>query len=219
VPHNQLDFNLLPKLESAPFFISLDSKLQSSIAKLPETAARSDAALRFCWYVSQGNQQLHAEEPRATRLREAFLRACLTEYRAMDEVLPRDLAALCIQASPLKINQLKNPLLHLMKELRNFEIHLATSSLLSAEINVVAKWQDKEIEHKSSIWVTDPLTVTKFKQLKNSRYYLDADITAMVNWFNQAQQEWGVHHLAFLAIKMYCEELVNFYGLAAVVNN
>ena len=214
----QLDFGLLPPLESAPMCISLRPPLRDDITTLPECWSRADAALRFCWYVSQDAQQLHAEEPRATRLREAFLRACLTEYRAMDEVLPRDLAALGIVTPPLKIHELRNPLAHLMKELRNFEIHLASSTLTSAKINVVARWQEKEMEHESTIWVTEPLTIAKFKQLRNSGHYSDADINTMVDWFNDAQQHWGVHHLAFLAVQGYCQDLVNNYGLASATD-
>jgi hypothetical protein len=213
--HTQLDFQLLLSLGSSSMLVSLRAPLRDDIKSLPECWARAHAALRFCWYVSQDAQQLHTEEPHATRLREAFLRACLAEYRAMDEVLPRDLTALGIQTPSLKIHDLKNPLLHLMKELRNFEIHLASSALNSATIDVVVRWDDNEIEHQRTIWVTEPLTVTKFKQLKNARHYADADIKAMVDWFNNAQQYWGVHHLAFLATTTFCQELVTHYGLAS----
>ncbi len=210
---NQLDFRLLPKLESASMFLSLDPLVERAMTSLPETSARADAALRFCWYVSQGTDELHADEPRATRLREAFFRACLTEYRSMDEVLPRDLATLRISTPALKIHELSNPLVHLMKELRNFEIHLASSALTSKTIKVVARWQNTDMEHESRVWVTEPLTVPKFNGLKNASYYCAADIEAMVDWFNNAQQEWGVHHLAFLAVRTYCDELVTHYGL------
>lgn len=211
--YNQLDFQLLPSLESAPIFVSLDPVLEENMASLPETWARADAALRFCWYISQGTERLHADEPRATRLREAFLRACLTEYRSMEEVLPRDLDAIAINTPALKIHQIENPLVHLMKEVRNFEIHLASSALTPNKIKVIVRWQNEELEHESTIWVTEPLTVQKFNGLDNARYYSATDIKAMVDWFNDAQQEWGVHHLAFLAVKTYCEELVTYYEL------
>lgn len=213
----QLDFHLLPNLKSAPLFISLEPQLESAIMTLPETFSRADAALRFCWFVSQDEKQLHADEPRATRIREAFLRACLMEYRAMDEVLARDLTAIGNKLTPLKIHQHPNPLLHMMKELRNLEIHLTSSALRPATIRVCAKWLDKTFENDSTIWVIEPLTEAKFKQLNNAKYYDDTDIIAMIQWFNDAQHEWGVHHLAYLAIINYCQYLVSYYNLQPII--
>jgi len=209
----KLDFERLPNLESAPLFISLEPQLEAAIKTLPETSYRADAALHFCWFVSQDKEQLHAEEHRATRLREAFFRACLTEYRAMDEVLTRDLTAIGNNSPPLKIHEVPNPLLHIMKELRNLEIHLTSSTLSPATIHVVAKWENRTIQHESTIWVTEPLTERNFKNLDNARYYDDVDIKAMVQWFNNAQQEWGVHNLAYHAINTYCKEIVTHYEL------
>jgi hypothetical protein len=121
-----LDFSLLSKSYSKSISVRLPDEISRAIEVLPETSARIEVALRFCWFISGTKDILHTDEPRATHLREAFLRATLAEYKSVESALERDLKKLQRNQKAIKITDSKNPLLHLMHEMRNLEIHLAS---------------------------------------------------------------------------------------------
>ena len=112
---------------------SLNKKVQNKLHKFPQTYSRAECAMSFCWFISGGKDTLfHDDLNRRNRLREGFLRAALAEFVSMEETLIRDLDNTNSTKTAIKINNSSNPLLHILRELRNLEIHL-NSSTLSAE--------------------------------------------------------------------------------------
>jgi hypothetical protein len=75
-----LDFALLERPSVRGIFVCLPTEIEKAIEALPETSARFEGAIKFCWYLSATPGVLYADEPKATRIREAFLRASLAEY-------------------------------------------------------------------------------------------------------------------------------------------
>jgi len=205
----RLDFTLLDRRNYREVFVVLPDEIKNALEVLPETCARFEGAVRFCWYVSGTTDVLHADEPKATRMREAFLRASLAEYVSVEDTLKRDLLKIGSNAKPIKIRDLANPLLHLVRELRNLEIHLTSSQLSSSKKRVRFAGQ----EHETTIWTVNDLTVQKFEELQNAKHYSKEDIERMVNWFNEAQYDWGVEHLAFRAIVEWASAIVKTYSL------
>ncbi len=205
----RLDFTLLERLNSREIFVVLPDSINEALEVLPETSARFEGAIRFCWYCSASADVLFADEPKATRTREAFLRASLAEYVSVEDTLKRDLLKIDSTSKPIRITDLPNPLLHLVRELRNLEIHLTSSQLSSSKKRVEYAGQ----EHETTIWTVDNLTVQKFQELRNAKFYAKDDIERMVNWFNEAQYDWGVPHLMFRAIVEWATAIVKTYSL------
>jgi len=211
-----LDFSLLTRPNYRELFVCLPDEIERSIEVLPETSARFLAALRFCWYVSATPDVLFSEEPKATRLREAFLRASLAEYVSIEDTLKRDLLKLNLTARPIKIFSLENPLLHIMRVLRNLEIHLTSAKLSHSKKDVVAVVSEAEHQSQTTIWTIDYLTVEKFREpYKVSEHYSKPETESMVKWLNEAQYDWGVNHLLFRAICEWASAIVERYSLGS----
>jgi hypothetical protein len=207
-----LDFSLLSRPNYNHIFWSLPAEIEKALIPLTETSARIEGALYFMSYISSPKESLHADEPKATRRREAFLRASLAEYVAIDDTLNRDLVKLNKikrGEKSYRISDSKNPMLHLVREMRNLEIHLTSSELSKLEKDVIYVGE----LHTHTIWKLDDLTVEKFKELKNAKNYSDSDINAMVNWFNEAQEDWGVSDIIMRTIWELSAEIVKTYSL------
>src|SRR5215208_4202399 len=101
-----LDFSLLTRPKFRELYLGLPPEIEEAIKVFPETSARFEGALKFCWYISATPDVLFAEEPQATRVREAFLRASLAEYVSIEDTLKRDLEKLNTKAKPIKITDL-----------------------------------------------------------------------------------------------------------------
>lgn len=205
-----LDFSQLERKDHSSIFRALPIDIEEILqATLPETAARIEGAIKFCWHILGTEETLHAKEPKATRLREAFLRASLAEFVSTEETLQRDLNKLDETLQPAKIFNCRNPLFHLIRELRNLEIHLVSSKLTPSAKAIIYREQNNEI----TIWTIPDLTVEKFKMLRNSKNYKDEDVEEMVSWFNKAQFDWGVDDLLFRSICDLATKLIDTYSL------
>jgi hypothetical protein len=216
---NKLDFSLLSRFDTRSLFVRLPGEDEEAIEILPETSARIEGALKFCWYVSATTDALFVNEPKATRLREAFLRASLAEYVSIEDTLERDLHGLNTNIKALKIWNLKNPLLHIMRELRNLEIHLTSSKLSESKINVLLVHKGIEHQSEKTIWTVNDLTVEKFQSLRYAKErYSQTEIKKMVDWFNDAQQDWGVHDLLYRAICELSSIIIETYSLRQANN-
>jgi hypothetical protein len=212
-----LDFALLKRPSVCGMFVCLPTEIEKAIEALPETSARFEGAIKFCWYISATPEVLYADEPKATRIREAFLRASLAEYVSVEDTLRRDLVKVGIKAQSIKITDLPNPLLHLMRELRNLEIHLTSSKLSKADKDVTVIIFDAEHQSQTTVWTVNDLTVQKFQELRYARNrYTKEEIEKMVNWFNEAQYDWGVSDLLFRAIVEWASAIVKTYSLAGI---
>ena len=209
----RLDFSLCPDLSSRWLFYALPEALEKSLERgLPETLARLEGALTFGYFVSFAEIK-PADEPKATRQREACLRAALVEFASSDEALGRDLAA--TGRAPLRIHDCPEPHVRAIRELRNLEVHLRASPLSSEKKDVLTRVGGEESETQTEIWTIDALTEAEFSQLRNAKYYTQAEIRQLVAWFNQAQDAWGVDHVLYLAIRTYAEKLESRYLAAA----
>lgn len=211
-----LDFDLLPNFNSSSAWYSLNNELRTSMAKFPQTIDRAESSLHFCWAIDNGSVVFEKTDTRSVKRREGYLRASLAEFVSMEETLKRDLTPLKrdltplgISATPLKINHSKNPLLHMIRELRNFEIHLYSSKLSSATRTAIYANENIEID----IWMVGDIQESNFRKLRNARNYDDKDISKLIDWFNNAQKHWGIHDLIHRAVTAYCDEIKTTYSL------
>src|SRR5438552_618665 len=170
-----LDFSLLPQLDFYFVFLSLNEKTRTSLAKLPQTLARANGACHFCHGVRSDG---------AIETKESYLRAALAEFVSMEESLERDLNNAGIVAAPIKIYESHNPFLHIVRELRNLELHLQTSKLKSVEKDVIYVSENHQID----IWIAEDITESDFMKLRNAKHYKRDDVVKMIAWFNWAQK-------------------------------
>lgn len=202
--------------DSHQIFVCLPDKIEKAIDVLPETSTRFLAALKFCSYASATPDILFLDEPKATRLREAFLRASLSEFVSIEDTLERDLETLAIPKKPIRIFNLKHPLLHIMRVLRNLEIHLTSHQLSQSKKDVVMAFGETEHHTQTTVWTIDDLTVERFQKPRGVKdRYSPTEIEEMVKWFNVAQGDWGVNDLLFRALCEWASAIVRTYSLDA----
>ncbi len=151
------------------------------------------------------------------RYREAFVRASLCEFVSMEDTIKRDAP----HKSPPMITDSRNPLVHMIRLLRNLEVHLHTSTLQSDNLDVqLADAQKQAVPgtgHTITRWVTDPLTYADLSRLRDiEKHYSRAALQRLVDWYNSAQVRWGLPDLIYRAVLKYAEEIVAKLNLRAI---
>lgn len=205
---HQLDFEMLPSLTTGSVIRRIDPDLDEPLSRLPQTYARAVAAIRFSHLLDYAEHDL--------ALREAYLRAALAEYVSMEDTLVRDLRALKIHRDPIRSCDSGNPLLHIIRELRNLEVHLRSSKMAASKTKALYKHHnDGEDYHEIEldVWWIEPIQPREFHELHNSKHYHAHDIAQMLDWFNNGQKIWGVDELVRLATNAYAREIVREFGL------
>jgi hypothetical protein len=207
-----IDFADVPDFSRTKMLIQLDTAVSGAIGRFPQTTERALCATHFSGLMCS---EVRSAQYDHLTLRQGYMRASLAEFVGMEESLQRDLSRLGIEANPLKANTGTRPLLHIIRELRNFELHLHSSPLTKQSRQ--ALWlplgdsdEERSIEYQG--WIIDDLTESQFRQLRNARHYQDDDIRRLVAWFNAAQREWGVHDLILRAIETFCMDIISHYA-------
>lgn len=208
----QLDFSDLPTLDYMSLFHRLSDDVEKGISKFPEVTGRAEGAVYFSNRISAPPQ---ARDDNRDQLREAFLRASIAEFAGIEEALERDLKTLQISSLPLKIKDTADPLLHIIRELRNLEIHLQSSDFVSSQKDVLfGDFENPERAHPLKItnWYIADIGVAQFRKLRNASRYTSLDIQSLITWFNQAQKQWGIGELVRLATERYCSQIIDDYS-------
>ena len=203
-----IDFHDVPNFDSTKVCIQLDDSVIEAIAKFPQAAERALCAAHFCGGIVASGKSL--------ALRQGFMRASLAEFVGMEESLARDLLQLGIPAQPIKANASKRPLLHVIRELRNFELHLHSSPLtIQTRQAVYPAPRDSEPENLVDYqsWIIDDLTERQFLTLRNAKHYRNDDVPRLVEWFNAAQRAWGIHDVILRAVETFCLDISACYAV------
>ena len=165
------------------------------------------------WFSANKPEVMHCGEGEAGRLREGFLRAALAELVSVEDVLKIDLG-LGESDRVLRMNSTALPHLHLVRELRNHELHLHHNRLASFSCELLWGDVNKPEEAKpltASMWTLEGVTAQSVASLRNGGRYSAQEIQAMVDWFNRTQAEWGVHEVLLRAAHDYAEALCDKY--------
>ena len=199
---NSIDMSLVPDLSWGHLKIRLDPELQERLSPFSETLDRANGAFWFTHKINWKDTD--------TKRRESYLRAGLAEYVSMEDTLPRDLEKNRISKPAVKIRDFQDPELHIIRELRNIEIHLRTSTLSSDELPAVAG----DIRFNNRIWLIDDLQFDQVvSDLKNAKYYSEKDLRMLIEWFNDAQKRMGVEELIRRAVTTFARHIANEYAL------
>ncbi len=194
---NNLDFSLLPKLDRYSAFMQLPPAVDQELSRLAATYDRARGALHFCARI--GNTP-SSEDGSDVKRRETCMRAALGEYVSMEETIHWDRPG---DKHP-RIRDSRNPLLHIIKELRNLQFHLLSSPLESRQQSVIYASRECDL----CVWYVEDLSVARFRLLRNAEHFRPDDQSRMIQWFNENQRSWGVAELILLAVGAYAEEIL-----------
>ncbi len=197
----EVDFSLACDLSWGHLIRKLKPELNAKLAQFPET---HDRAVGAFWF-----SHLLDGEPLGLKQRESYLRAGLAEFVSMQDSLARDLKHAQISAQPLKIRECQEPEVHIFQYLRNLELHLQTSQVVSGRMNVVAGENELEI----TTWFIGDLDFALVAEARNAAWYSEPDLRSLVEWFNNAQKAWGIDELLRRAVIAYATRIVELYSL------
>lgn len=203
-----------PTIDHGHVFVSLNEKVENKLPTFPQTYSRAECAMRFCWFISGGEDTLfHGDLDRRNRLREGFLRAALAEFVSMEESLVRDLDNIDSTKPAIKINNSSNPLLHILRELRNLEIHLNSSTLSAEQRDFMWKPFGEERNITTNVWYIDNLQLSDFLKLRNAKNYSLVELEVCVNHFLVEQKKWGIIEMIIRGVNSYSEEIIDEFDI------
>lgn len=194
---NQIDFSLLPPLECGSMFAALNPELDRKLQKYPATYDRARGSLTFSARMCNVPDSSDGTD---VKLREAYCRASMGEFVSMEESIKYDDP----NGEHHKIVKSRNPLLHMMKQLRNLQFHILSKSLDNHEQDVVWAGQQSTMR----FWYVADIQIDEFNRLNDADRYSDEDKEQMISWFNQSQREWGVNQLILEAVNAYAIEIL-----------
>ncbi len=212
---NQLNLDNFPNIEHYNPFISLTKEIETKLSLFPQTFNRAQGSLRFCWFIIGDEQTLFTpDEDSRNALRESFLRASLAEFVSMEQTLERDLENTGNRNSAIKIYNSSNPLLPMLRELRNLEIHLTSSTLSAKKIELIIQQNNAEQQNiPVLIWYIDNLTPSDFLSTRNAKYYNPTELERAAGHFLDSQKKYGIKELILNGVTSYSEEIINQYNL------
>lgn len=171
--------------------------------------AHKDIYERFCCaiYMAAGinsRTSLYMIAPDAAS--KAYLRASLAEFVSIEDALKLKYPSLSGEFSIVKSS---NPLFHIMKLLRDYNIHLGVTSLSGSEITVALEEKPQDVHYISTLIVNN-LEIDSLKNLNNAKHYSESDLINMVDNFNAQQLRFGVADLITKGLLMYSSYVEQF---------
>lgn len=194
-----LDFKLLPNsqfFDVRPMYIGLRTDIQDKLKSFPNTLNRVRSSVMFAELASKQLENWTAE---------AFFRASLAEYCAIEEMLKLD----NLKGTNFSIKLSKNPLLHLLSLMRHQNIHV--KSIVTSRQEVSAKYGNQDTILNEL--VISNLDFNELKSLRNGQYYSTQDLCDIVNWFNSYQNHWGAGYLIHVGIEILAVEICDYYKI------
>jgi hypothetical protein len=200
---NSMDFTLLPPIEGADIFVRLHPAIENrfeQLSALDEVFDRArTAVLFFC--------EMQGTDPRWKS--EAYLRAGLNEFYAMEAAATRDFRHAQLKATPPQIRDSHNPLLHLMLLLRNSNVHTRPNRGRTASINVESRVGEPHAFTYTGVLIDALTAADLLKRRGDAKRYQASDIRQLVDWVMDKQKVFGIGEVFRAGVNGYCKEILD----------
>lgn len=123
---------------------------------------------------------------RAEKIRNIYFRASLSELLRVED-LTKGLG------KPFELKKTRDPLLHTIKLLRNYQVHIGTFTLRGGRTPV--NWNGDISIYES--FIADNLLVKELRKLGSSKGYTDSQLEELLGLFDLHQQRFGVVQLLY----------------------
>lgn len=189
----QLDFQDYPDIVRGDIFWRPPPE---TLKKVPHLYERAASCLHMLFNISNyTNRDGYTPEMHAA----AHIRAALVEFVGMEE---------CVQATGHAFNilSLNSPLLHFMRLLRNYQIHVGSHPISKRSVDIMFAGQETSIE----VAIIDNLDADRFMQLNaiaRHRNYDLSDVQTMIQLFDIQQARLGIYEILRLGAQRLVEEV------------
>jgi hypothetical protein len=167
----------------------LKPHIEKDLEKFPIIYDRFCAALYMATMAcSKSDTPQISEEARKS----AYLRAALAEFTGLVDILSVTMPH--IPKNLYSHYKSSNALFHMLNLLRNYNIHLAKSSLEQKTMKIRYLF-DMENEHDHTIDYISNLSVTELMRLNCAKCYTREQLEELVQYFEYQQHEFGIQTL------------------------
>jgi len=143
--------------------------------------------------------------------KESCLRCGLAEFVGMEDALLHYVD----EQKRIKINDSKDPILHFVRELRNFEIHIKGGTVRTEKRRFL--YSDTFLGITEKEWDIDidilEIEFHDIKKLRNIKRYTDEEVLIMKESFDQLQKIWGYQEVVRACVEKYCSMIIDEYKL------
>lgn len=210
----QLNLSLLKDVTQIPLFTDIPPGLWAKLAVLPHTRNRLKNAVHFAWLVSSDEVRKVKEDHREA-YRQGFLLAALCHYASVPSTTRKDIEHLDPSLEGFKWEHLKHPLPHLLRYMRDVEVHMVPSRIHEATTDGILRWGNEEHALSMTAFVVEGLDAKQFPTVGRKRNGYDRDeIRKAIVWFNDLQSRFGITEAIRLGVEIMAEFLVDKYRLA-----
>lgn len=174
--------------------MSLPESRKSKIAYAPKTLERINGALHMAYLLSR--------EYSGSENANIYFRSALCEFSSINDIAKSEID------SEQPLLNTSHPLPHILKLLRNTQVHVSSFALDNPTMSLVlgiagstpvtcSKWIIADISEE------DLLRLDAFT--KNRPHYTKEDATRMIEWLNHAQSQFGIPDLIRRAIEIFID--------------
>ena len=202
----QIDLNFIGPIDRIHVWTDIPEKTKKSLKHVPEILDRILNSLRFIYLIS--------EDQCPKRLRCARVRAALTELLSIEDVQAK-MVTNGILLKVHKMNETGHPLLCIVRELRNYELHISSMEIGMEKKDYLMGSPDpskgKLISDVPMFYINN-ISLSEFKkEVRNYKSYNGEQFDYALNWFNDIQKEWGISEILLRAVLQYSSELVSHF--------
>lgn len=179
----QLDFNDYPNIVEGDIFWRAPP---SALQKVPQLYERATSSLYMLFLSGGSDIPLRDGVPAALHVA-MHVRAALTEFVGIEEAMKN-------AGHAYRITHSTSPLLHFMRMLRNYQIHIGTQPMASKTVEIIFGGSDAVIE----VATIDNLLADDFMQLDTIRKYNSYsrnEVERMIALFREQQERLGVYEI------------------------
>jgi len=206
-----IDLNKSIKINSASIFCRIEPAIEVKLKKFNQVYEHALSALRFL----RQNNSNESNQIERNKAYESLYRASLSDFCGMEESLKLYIKDNGIEKPIVKITDSGDAVLCMLKELRNYLIHIKEKKIDSIPQTYIFDnfTMAPELNGKETIvniQIID-LRLEDFLKLTNSKFYYRDDIIKMISYFNDLQNSWGISEIIKCAVNKYSQIIIDSY--------
>ncbi len=161
----------------------LPPKITSAKIKNPDLRGCLSASIFLASQIQLAEGSVHLM---ANQIRSIYFRAALAELVRVEDITK---ALRC----PFILKDTSDPLLHVMKLLRNYQVHIGDSAIAAGSIAVL--YEGVGVSYES--FIVDNLSACGLRELDSAKNYSNEQLDELVSLFDVHQRKFGVVQLLY----------------------
>jgi len=199
-------------IEKGNVLIKFPDDMINKLKKIERVCDQAEGALHLIFNESNcDNWSQRNDVDKNEKMKLCLLRCALSEIVGIEDALRKYYE----NNNIFRLYDTKDPIIHFIRELRNFEIHIKETKISKHNIKVI--YDGEVVTYKGSEVSINidylHIDLGSFKKLKNYNLYTLDQWSFMKDKFDKLQMNWGYQEVIIGAVEKYCTLLVDHYKL------